>query len=290
MSEEGSNTAGEGDPPDAGGEAGGGEAASGFDWSTHVGEGTDLSKLEGKTPADIVKEWDNQQSLIGRHAEKLGKAIVPLGEDATDEEREDFYKKLGRPDDVDGYSLEVPEGANEDDYNVLRKAGFAAGVSDDQLKRMHEAYREGIMELYGDPKDAGVKLEEAAKTKFGEDFPVVIENMNRLLNVKLGGDGAAEMATFFNRLGYTKREDVINIMERLHTLEKATEEGGVPPGGSAGAGDAQAIDDQISQYEKDNKDALRRSDPTAWDGLNKLMAKRYEIKGLDRVGGASDGS
>lgn len=59
-------------------------------------------------PVDLVKSYVGQQSLIGKDK-------IPLpGENATDEDWNEVWTRLGRPETAEGYDLKKPEGLAEE--------------------------------------------------------------------------------------------------------------------------------------------------------------------------------
>lgn len=145
-------------------------------------------------PTDAVKfAFDARQ--------KLSKAIVPLGKDATDDDRANFRKVLGIPDNVDGYGYtrpELPEALKLDEAGEAREKRFleeahklnltpeqAAGVMNiyyqdlidhnkmfgDTLTKGRETAEAALRKEWGDDYDANAAMAHAAATQYGgEDF------------------------------------------------------------------------------------------------------------------------
>lgn len=76
--------------------------------------------------AKIAKSLKETKSLVGR---KLG---VP-GEGSSDEERAEFYKALGVPDNAEGYEFKLPEDASEQLKNI-----YDQGEADEWAKFFKE--------------------------------------------------------------------------------------------------------------------------------------------------------
>ena len=68
---------------------------------------TDSTYTDTKSFNDVVKKGVHSSRMIGKD-----KIVIP-GENATDEERSEYYTKLGRPQDETGYELNPPEDAPE---------------------------------------------------------------------------------------------------------------------------------------------------------------------------------
>lgn len=88
--------------------------------------------------ADLMKrltKFNNISDLAKSYAElegKIGNSLVKPGKDASADEVNAFYEKLGRPKDASGYSL------NEPNTEALKELAFKFNLTDDQLKGIHE--------------------------------------------------------------------------------------------------------------------------------------------------------
>ena len=75
---------------------------------------------------DIVNSYTNLEKFRGADENSLLK--MP----SNDEERNEFYSKLGRPDKAEDYNFNAPEGYEETDLDKLfREKAFENGVSAD---------------------------------------------------------------------------------------------------------------------------------------------------------------
>jgi hypothetical protein len=89
---------------------------------------------------DLMKGYDGLVKKMGTNP------IVRPNDNSTDEERSAYVdtlsKELGRPDNVDGYLYDVPEGldVNNDSINLVKDAALKNGVSDKAFKAMAEAF------------------------------------------------------------------------------------------------------------------------------------------------------
>lgn len=97
--------------------------------------------LRHKTFADFVKDaGDYRKSAI----------LVP-GAEATDEQRAEYYAKLGRPESAEKYDIKLPDGAPLDEKLVGSFKGVAhqLGLSNEAAQKLTEWYAgqaSGIME------------------------------------------------------------------------------------------------------------------------------------------------
>ena len=260
--------------------AGADDAPAVFDWTPHVEADTDVSKLPQSTDA-LAKEFIGLRTLSGKNASKLEKAIFPPGEDATPEERDAFYSKMGRPDKADDYGIEPPETGGEfgkTAYSAMQNAAHKAGLSKDQLSTFHTEYLAGMKEAGGDLEAAQGRLGEELKTLWGDNYASVEEDFNRAVNRVLGSEGAAEFSDLLLQSGMIQANPAgaAKFMDMTRQIISARKEGGAPPtgegGGGSGAGTAR---EQLTKFRTENTEKLKKKDPTAvaeWQRLLKLVA------------------
>lgn len=90
-----------------------------------------------RSPADLVRAYRGAERLIGRPVDSL--LVVP-GEDATPEDWDRVYGRLGRPQNADGYRFESEGDERTDAW--LREHAHRAGLN----QRQAVALRAGIYE------------------------------------------------------------------------------------------------------------------------------------------------
>jgi hypothetical protein len=84
-----------------------------------------------------LNSYRNLEKMMG--ADKAGRTVTLLGDDATPEQRGEFYTKLGRPEAPDAYSFKLDDGADTSRLDALRTVAHEAGLSDAQFKALAEA-------------------------------------------------------------------------------------------------------------------------------------------------------
>lgn len=86
----------------------------------------------------LIQSYDNAQSLIGK------KGIVPPQANATPEEKENFFRSLGKPEKPEAYKLDVPqlpEGMYKEDFGKnFQSIAHKANLSEDQAKAVWSQY------------------------------------------------------------------------------------------------------------------------------------------------------
>lgn len=142
-----------------------------------------LRKYENLT--EMAKALVHAEGLVG----KKTVGLMPLSEDAGDEERQAFDRELRRitsvPESPDGYELEMPDGLQADPVMSQWFAGAAhsAGLSPQQAQGLCDHYNDLMQEQFSQWQEAdrtrkrdGLK---ALNEQWGDDAPVNTEYARR---------------------------------------------------------------------------------------------------------------
>jgi hypothetical protein len=112
-----------------------------FDWKNEIPEEVRGNKVfdNHKDLGSLLKSHAHQQTMIG--AEK-----IPLpGTNATEEQWNEVYTRLGKPSEADGYQLDVqmPEGQAADDglLKWFKDTSHKAGLNNTQAQAMLNEYQ-----------------------------------------------------------------------------------------------------------------------------------------------------
>jgi hypothetical protein len=145
----------------------GDDGAFAENWTDNLPEDTFEKDDTGKPKMGDLADVKNLPTLIKNHLNlqgKLGTAIFPLKEDATDEERRAHFTKLGCPETVEGYEVkapEIPEGApiafSEDLLKACTKYAHDNGIP----KTVYEGLANTLID--GQMNELKARVEEAAK-------------------------------------------------------------------------------------------------------------------------------
>lgn len=142
----------------------------------------------------LLKQFDNAQSLIGR------KTIGVPGEGASEDEWNEFYNRMGRPEAPEKYEFEpasVPEGLElpeeikrtEDEEKAIREIFHQAGLTKEQakavLKKTDEAfyakYKDSIEEMKAQREAHDKEFLSLAEKEFGAEKTQMIAVAETLL-------------------------------------------------------------------------------------------------------------
>lgn len=187
---------GDGGGAGAGGGTGGGEA--GATWYEGLPD-DDKTWLANKKFGDVgatVKAYrDLERQYLG------GDKIVLPKEGASEEERNAFYAKIGRPEKPEGYEIKAPEGAQLDERLVgrFREAAFKAGVPAGMATPLVEAFNAHVVEVTEEREAARTQAKvegvKAVTKEWGDQFPQNMSAAKRAMTMlELDGDavGAIE--------------------------------------------------------------------------------------------------
>lgn len=131
-----------------------------------------VTKTGFKAPKEIVKSAYEQQKL-------LGSSIRVPGKDATQEERDAFLNKLGRPAEAKDYAFEPPKDLPEDlpydgeRANEFRGVAHKLGLTGEQAKGLHDWFASKTVEDFKGL--SGQKAEQAAAVAKSETDKLVKE-------------------------------------------------------------------------------------------------------------------
>ena len=146
--------------------------------------------------------------------------VALLPKDATDAQRDAFYKTLGRPDNGSGYDFTPPQGQQNDPgmEKWARDAFFKVGLTGDQAKQLYEAWN---MQAAAQQAQSVAQADEKVKSDFAAFKQSLGANADQLL---AGADKAVEalglraenMKALRDAMGFPAvAELMVNIGKRL---------------------------------------------------------------------------
>lgn len=166
---------------------------------------------------DLAKSYINAQKTIG--ADKI---VLP-GKNATDEQREAFYKAIGRPDAPENYGLAVsedfPEGLIDSSaLDGFAKASHQLGLTTQQASGVLKFY-EGIGKeaIEGQAKAQAEATESAVtelKKEFGQAFESKVSVANQALK-RLAGDDYPQLQKELQMEGVGSRPALVKVFAKV---------------------------------------------------------------------------
>ncbi|MDR2159861.1 MAG: hypothetical protein LBP23_07320 [Treponema sp.] len=210
---------------------------------TGEGNGTDAAKAAAWTN-QLPEELKGNPELLTRLAKfqklgdmaasylelekRLGKAAIIPDRNAPADERAAFWKRLGKPETKEGYTI-----AKQENGDVFLEAAHAANLTDEQatavfehIKKLGETQIGAIREKQA---QQFAETEAALKSEYGDRYPEKIELLKR--GLKIAGD---DVGTLLNGAGIAGHPGIVRA---FITLGELTAESGSPRsrgGGPAG--------------------------------------------------------
>lgn len=236
--------------------------------------------VKGQIPEDLAEEklWDNVKDVPGllksyAHAQKkMGGAVTVPAADASDDEWNEFYGKLGRPDDPAGYEAQWPEREGLQ-WDPELQEGFVAMAHKIGLNKAQvNALIEFEAERQGEVLDTGAKALKAAgeelQGEWGGNFNRNLAYAQRAMT-HIGG---AELKEVMDKTGLGNNTV---IAKAFYKIGKMMVEDGVIPGEVAGAMDKNAALAKISEIYADANHPYHKADPAAVEEMRKLNQIAY---------------
>lgn len=152
-----------------------GEGEAATPWHATIPEAEARAHVEAKgykNPAELALANYNLTKLQRGDPTVIG---LP-GENATADDMNAFYAKLGRPETADGYEFKAPEGVQIDDTmkSFAQTAFHAAGLTPAQAQTIFESWNGFVGEQNGALQqqltEANTAELQALETKWGADF------------------------------------------------------------------------------------------------------------------------
>ncbi len=178
--------------------------------------------LDEYKPLIETKGWNDSNAVIKSYQElekTMGSRIKIPDESSSEEERSNFYIRLGRPENAEGYEVNVPETFPRDEEfeNTMRNIAFKTGAPkaqfealvkgyyefiDAKLKKTEEEGEKNLRESWKSDYDQNIEVAKRAFKQFGGD-----EFTDLLVKTRLGNHPAVVKA--FYEIGKTSMDDTL---------------------------------------------------------------------------------
>jgi len=138
-------------------------------------------------PASLAKSYVNAQRMIG--ADKIPKP----GKSWTDDQYNEFYNSVGRPDSADAYEMNLGDGMNEDAISSLKQAMWEAGLQPRQVDRIakfiNETGEASKADAQSRSESAVYESEQVLRQEFGQAYEQRIGMAQSAARTLLGEEG-----------------------------------------------------------------------------------------------------
>jgi hypothetical protein len=103
----------------------------------------------------------------------------------TDNNKDEFYKQLGRPEKPEAYSLDLPQEAVADQAFLQRIAAkaFETGVTNNQLKELTHTFMQYEQEKFQHLHEGKAQAEASLKAQWGADYENRLAGAKAAINV-----------------------------------------------------------------------------------------------------------
>ncbi len=200
----------------------------------------------------LLTKFEGAQTLIG----KKGDLTLP-GDDATEEQKTEFYTKLGRPPSADKYELNKPEGFQETEISKEYDTGlktilFKHGLTSAQASGLSKDFDELVAATQ---KKMGVQ-EEAVEKDFMEQAEILFKDRQDQV-LDLGSQlikkhAPPELVDYAGQL--TEKLDnkaLLLFCSVLDNINKAyISPDGLPPDGGGSGFSLQELEKELSEIPK----------------------------------------
>lgn len=138
-------------------------------------------------PASLAKSYVNAQRMIG--ADKIPKP----GKSWTDDQYNEFYNSVGRPDSADAYDMNLGDGMNETAISGLKQAMWEAGLQPRQVDRIakfiNETGETSKADAQSRSESAVYESEQVLRQEFGQAYEQRIGMAQSAARTLLGEEG-----------------------------------------------------------------------------------------------------
>jgi CRISPR/Cas system CSM-associated protein Csm2 small subunit len=183
---------------------------------------------------EALEGIDSFSTLTQKYIElrqESASALKPLGEDATPEEREAYYQRLGVPETPDAYELPEHE-ADKSAAGNFAKLAKSANLDKTQAKAMYEAIMDNAVERRNQAAEAHNKqiaeAEKALKDQYGEETEKVLNRTTQFITEA----GSKDLLDRIDRAGLGSDPELITLLHKAALIQG---EDGLDRGDGTGA-------------------------------------------------------
>ena len=204
--------------------------------------GAQLSKelKENKDAVKALAKFEDISSLASSYIElekKIGTIHTLPGKEATKEELDAFYKKLGKPDAADKYGFKQEWDAEK----RFAEAAYEANLSDAQAKSLYAFFHKIGEDQQAQLAEAVKKQAEEADAALKKEFGNKVSEKMELYTKGLKAFGTAPVFSQLEKTGLAYHPDFvkmfIKIGEALGESRTVLGDGKAPTGGITSAQD-----------------------------------------------------
>lgn len=191
-----------------------------------------------KTVGDFAKSYLETSAKVPELEGKLGNSIPKLADNATDEQRNQFYDALGRPKQPSEYEFEGEDKNAPEWTSYWKQTSHELGLTKTQAKALSgrfNAQMQKLVEAHNTSVQNEMKATETKlKSEMGDKYEANVELAKRMHQKYLG----SEFDKDFENANPTQRFGMIRLLMKVANL---TGEDRSPQGGQSQSGTPKSL-------------------------------------------------
>ena len=226
------------------------------------------------TMDDFVKSYLNAQRLVGAN-----KVAIP-NKMATDEDWDEVYKKLGRPDKPDDYKYSFKDDEiNQDQLKSFNETAHRIGLLPKQAERIIKFYNELNEQQQADQskvfEEKQVEAMSNLKKEFGPTYNKRLDQAKKLATETLG----TEMLNNTILKDGSRLGDNVSVIKAFSMLADKLSEDEIIKGEGTGYVTASEIEKEISELTEDGSPYWNKTHPNHKKTVDQVFKLREQLNG-----------
>ena len=226
------------------------------------------------TMDDFVKSYLSAQKLVGAN-----KVAIP-NKMATDEDWDEVYKKLGRPDKPDDYKYSFKDDEiNQDQLKSFNETAHRIGLLPKQAERIIKFYNELNEQQQADQskvfEEKQVEAMSALKKEFGPTYNKRLDQAKKLATETLGNEMLNNtILKDGSRLG-----DNVQVIKAFSMLADKLSEDEIIKGEGTSYQTASEIEKEISELTEEGSPYWNKTHPNHKKTVDQVFKLREQLNG-----------
>lgn len=200
-------------------------AGSSADWRSGIDQELqgDPSLADIKDINGLAKSYINAQKMVG-----ADKVVIP-GADASPDELNEFYNRLGRPEQYEFEKIDLPEGFEHSEPmdNAMKQLMHETGLTNAQANKLYSGYLQYLgneyQEALGQNDQMRAEWDSQLKRDLGKAYDESVDLSQRAAQ-ELGGE---ELLKWFDETGQGDNPMFVKLFAKIG---KMMSEAGAEPG------------------------------------------------------------
>ena len=223
---------------------------------------------------DFVKSYLSAQKLVGAN-----KVAIP-NKMATDEDWDEVYKKLGRPDKPDDYKYSFKDDEiNQDQLKSFNETAHRIGLLPKQAERIIKFYNELNEQQQADQskvfEEKQVEAMSNLKKEFGPTYNKRLDQAKKLATETLG----TEMLNNTILKDGSRLGDNVSVIKAFSMLADKLSEDEIIKGEGTGYVTASEIEKEISELTEEGSPYWNKTHPNHKKTVDQVFKLREQLNG-----------